>query len=130
MRVLIVEDEPYLADAMRDGLRLAAIAADVASDGRSALELVDENDYDVVVLDRDLPIIHGDDVARRITAEHPTTRIVMVTVRQRHQPAIGPASSERASTGKYANPGRGHQARCRDVGPVLTAFRSAHLYRP
>ena len=79
MRVLIVEDEPYLAEAVRDGLRLAAIAADLALDGASALDLLAVHGYDVVVLDRDLPVIHGDEVARRIVGEHPSTRILMLT---------------------------------------------------
>ena len=79
MRVLIVEDETYLAEALRDGLRLEAIAADIAGDGGTALELVALNDYEVVVLDRDLPVVHGDDVARRLVAEHPETRVIMLT---------------------------------------------------
>ncbi|GAB3248353.1 response regulator transcription factor [Kineosporia babensis] len=79
MRVLIVEDEPYLAEAVRDGLRLEAIAADLALDGASALEMLAVHAYDIAVLDRDLPVIHGDEVARRIVAEHPGTRIIMLT---------------------------------------------------
>ncbi len=79
MRVLIVEDEPYLAEAVRDGLRLEAIAADLALDGATALELLGVHGYDVVVLDRDLPVIHGDEVARRIVAGHPGVRIIMLT---------------------------------------------------
>ncbi|WZH52173.1 MAG: response regulator transcription factor [Nocardioides alkalitolerans] len=79
MRVLVVEDEPYLADAIRDGLRLEAIAADVAGDGQAALDLADLNAYDAVVLDRDLPVVHGDEVARRLVASHPATRILMLT---------------------------------------------------
>src|SRR5215211_161456 len=55
MRVLIVEDEPYLAEAIRDGLRLEAIAADIAGDGDTALELLSVNAYDIAVLDRDIP---------------------------------------------------------------------------
>jgi DNA-binding response OmpR family regulator len=55
MRVLIVEDEPYLAEAIRDGLRLEAIAADIAGDGDTALELLSINAYDITVLDRDIP---------------------------------------------------------------------------
>ena len=51
MRVLIVEDEPYLAEAIRDGLRLEAIAADIAGDGDTALELLGVNAYDIAVLD-------------------------------------------------------------------------------
>lgn len=52
MRVLIVEDEPYLAEAIRDGLRLEAIAADIAGDGDTVLELLSINTYDLGVLDR------------------------------------------------------------------------------
>src|SRR5213592_4763526 len=55
MRVLLVEDEPYLAEAIRDGLRLEAIAADIAGDGDTALELLNVNAYDIAVLDRDIP---------------------------------------------------------------------------
>jgi two-component system response regulator VanR len=55
MRVLIVEDEPFLAEAIRDGLRLEAIAADIAGDGETALELLSTNAYDIAVLDRDIP---------------------------------------------------------------------------
>jgi two-component system, OmpR family, response regulator VanR len=68
MRVLIVEDEPYLAEAIRDGLRLEAIAADIASDGDSALELLSLNAYDIAVLDRDIPGPSGDEIAKRIVA--------------------------------------------------------------
>ena len=55
MRVLIVEDEPYLAEGIRDGLRLEAVAADIAGDGDTALELLSVNAYDIAVLDRDIP---------------------------------------------------------------------------
>ena len=55
MRVLVVEDEPYMAEAIRDGLRLEAIAADIAGDGDTALELLSINAYDIAVLDRDIP---------------------------------------------------------------------------
>ena len=52
MRVLLVEDEPLMADAIRDGLRLEAIAADIAGDGTAALELLSVNAYDIAILDR------------------------------------------------------------------------------
>jgi two-component system response regulator VanR len=68
MRVLIVEDEPYLAEAIRDGLHLAAIAADIAGDGDTALELLSINTYDIAVLDRDIPGPSGDEIAKRIIA--------------------------------------------------------------
>jgi two-component system, OmpR family, response regulator VanR len=68
MRVLIVEDEPYMAEAIRDGLRLEAIAADIAGDGDTALELLSINAYDIAVLDRDIPGPSGDEIAERIVA--------------------------------------------------------------
>lgn len=83
MRVLIAEDEPYLAEAIRDGLRLEAIAADIAADGAIALELLGVNSYDAVVLDRDLPHISGDEVARQIVTSGSGTRIIMVTAADR-----------------------------------------------
>ena len=79
MRVLIVEDELYLAEAIRDGLRLEAIAADIVGDGTSALEYLSVNDYDAVILDRDIPGTHGDEVARQIIADGLPTRILMLT---------------------------------------------------
>jgi two-component system response regulator VanR len=79
VRVLIVEDEPYLADAVRVGLRRETIAADVVHDGAAALESVRGNGYDVVVLDRDLPGIHGDEVCARLAEDHPEVRVLMLT---------------------------------------------------
>src|SRR3954447_4403971 len=64
MRVLIAEDEPYMAEAIRDGLRLEAIAADIAGDGDTALELLSVNAYDIAVLDRDIPGPSADETAR------------------------------------------------------------------
>ncbi len=81
--MLIVEDEPYLAEAVRDGLRLAAIAADVAGDGDTALELLGVNDYDVAVLDRDIPGPSGDDVARHIVGSGSGLPILMLTAAER-----------------------------------------------
>jgi two-component system, OmpR family, response regulator VanR len=83
MRVLIVEDEPLLAGAVRDGLRLEAIAADIAGDGETAGELLGVNAYDLVVLDRDLPGISGDEVARRIVAAGTGLPILMLTAADR-----------------------------------------------
>jgi two-component system response regulator VanR len=79
MRVLVVEDEVYLAEAIRAGLRLEAIAADLAFDGETALESISINEYDVVVLDRDIPAPNGDEVARRILAQGLPARILMLT---------------------------------------------------
>lgn len=83
MRVLILEDEPYLAEAIRDGLRLEAIAADLAGDGDAALELLSLTEYDVAVLDRDVPGPSGDDVARSIVASGAPTPILMLTAADR-----------------------------------------------
>jgi len=83
MRVLIVEDEPYMAEAIRDGLRLEAIAADVAGDGDSALELLALNDYDIAVLDRDIPGPSGDEIAQHIVASGSGTPILMLTAADR-----------------------------------------------
>jgi two-component system response regulator VanR len=83
MRVLIVEDEPYMADAIRDGLRLEAIAADIAGDGDAALQLLSVNAYDIAVLDRDIPGPSGDEVAERIVASGSGTPILMLTAADR-----------------------------------------------
>jgi DNA-binding response OmpR family regulator len=77
MRILVVEDEPLLADMVAQGLRRAAHAVDVAHDGAAALERIDVNDYDVVVLDRDLPVVHGDEVCRALAGRD--TRVLMLT---------------------------------------------------
>ena len=79
MRVLIVEDEPYLAEAVQAGLRLEAIASDIVGDGDSALERLSVNEYDVVVLDRDIPGTHGDDVCRIIIERQLGSRVLMLT---------------------------------------------------
>ena len=83
MRVLIVEDEPFLAEAIRDGLRLEAIAADIAGDGDTALELLSINAYDIAVLDRDIPGPSGDEIARRIVASGSGMPILMLTAADR-----------------------------------------------
>ncbi|WP_419998260.1 response regulator transcription factor [Streptomyces boninensis] len=79
MRVLVVEDEPLLADAIAEWLRDETHAVDVAYDGTAALERTGVNDYDVVVLDRDLPGIHGDDVCRELAAAGAEARVLMLT---------------------------------------------------
>lgn len=79
MRALIVEDETYLADAIRVGLQRDTIAADVVNDGDTALEWLSMNDYDVVVLDRDIPGVHGDEVCEWVTVNRPNCRVLMLT---------------------------------------------------
>src|SRR4029079_8721182 len=83
MRVLIVEDEPYMAEAIRVGLRLEAIAADIAGDGDTALELLGVNAYDIAVLDRDIPGPSGDEIAERIVASGSGMPILMLTAADR-----------------------------------------------
>jgi DNA-binding response OmpR family regulator len=79
MRVLIAEDEPALAALIAKGLRRRALAVDVAPDGAAALERLAVDDYDVLVLDRDLPKVHGDEVCRRLAAGRARVRILMLT---------------------------------------------------
>ncbi|HEY8307651.1 MAG TPA: response regulator transcription factor [Lapillicoccus sp.] len=83
MRVLVVEDEPYMAEAIRDGLRLEAIAADIAGDGDTALELLGVNAYDIAVLDRDIPGPSGDEIAAGIVASRSGMPILMLTAADR-----------------------------------------------
>jgi DNA-binding response OmpR family regulator len=79
MRVLIAEDERRLADAIARGLRREGMAVDLAPDGEDALVKARVVRYDVLVLDRDLPGIHGDDVCRAVRGERPETGILMLT---------------------------------------------------
>ncbi|MGW9404180.1 response regulator transcription factor [Arthrobacter sp. NPDC055585] len=83
MHVLIVEDEPLLAEAVRDGLRLEAIAADIAGDGHTALGLLSVNSYDVAILDRDIPGPNGDEIANRIVGSGSGLPILMLTAADR-----------------------------------------------
>jgi DNA-binding response OmpR family regulator len=79
MRVLIAEDERRLADAIARGLRREGMAVDLAPDGEDALIKARVVRYDVLVLDRDLPGLHGDDVCRTVRGERPETGILMLT---------------------------------------------------
>jgi DNA-binding response OmpR family regulator len=79
MRVLVVEDEPIVADAVAEFLRREAFAVDVAYDGGAALESLGVNTYDVVVLDRDLPVVRGDDVCRALIDSGADCRVLMLT---------------------------------------------------
>ena len=79
MRILVAEDEPRIAAAVARGLRREGMAVDVAPDGAAALYKARINPYDVVVLDRDLPELHGDEVCRTLTAEQPRTKVLMLT---------------------------------------------------
>ena len=75
----MVEDERLLADAVAQGLRRLAMAVDVCYDGQAALDRVTVHQYDVVVLDRDLPAVHGDEVCRQVVAADGQARVLMLT---------------------------------------------------
>jgi DNA-binding response OmpR family regulator len=79
MRILVAEDERVLADLVAEGLRKQAMAVDVAYDGAAALDRLATNDYDVLVLDRDLPKVHGDEVCRQLAQRGARVRILMLT---------------------------------------------------
>jgi len=79
MRVLLVEDHAKLATTVARGLRREGMAVDIAFDGQDALDHLVATAYDVVVLDRDLPVVHGDDVCRQIAAGPGNSRVIMLT---------------------------------------------------
>jgi DNA-binding response OmpR family regulator len=79
MRVLVVEDDHQLAEVVVRGLRRVGLAVDHAADGEAALDKLTYNEYQVVVLDRDLPAVHGDQVCRRLVADQHPARILMLT---------------------------------------------------
>jgi DNA-binding response OmpR family regulator len=79
MRVLVAEDERVLAELVAEGLRKHAMAVDVVYDGAAASERLAVNDYDVLVLDRDLPQVHGDVVCRELAQAGARTRILLLT---------------------------------------------------
>src|SRR5262249_21262919 len=79
MRVLVVEDFEVLAETIGTGLRREGMAVDVVFDGHDALEHLAVTRYDVVVLDRDVPGVHGDEICRRLAREPSASRILMLT---------------------------------------------------
>jgi len=79
VRVLVIEDDEEMARAVASGLRRTQMAVDVAFDGTAGLERALLNDYDVVVLDRDLPGLHGDDVCAELVAAGCRSRVLMLT---------------------------------------------------
>jgi DNA-binding response OmpR family regulator len=79
MRVLVVEDHPRLAEAVASGLRREGMAVDVVFDGRDAVARANVNRYDVVVLDRDLPGLHGDEVCKALVTARCESRVIMLT---------------------------------------------------
>src|SRR5258708_5146276 len=79
MRILIVEDHAELAETVAGGLRREGMAVDLAFDGDQGLERAAATDYDVIVLDRDLPVVHGDQVCRELVARGSRARVLMLT---------------------------------------------------
>jgi DNA-binding response OmpR family regulator len=79
VRILVVEDERQIADAVAEWLRREAFAVDVAYDGDAALERLGVNEYDVVVLDRDLPVVHGDEICQAMVESGNRARVLMLT---------------------------------------------------
>jgi len=79
MRILVAEDERILADAVAEWLRRETFAVDVVYDGDAALERLGINEYDVVLLDRDLPVVHGDEICRAIVDSGTPARVLMLT---------------------------------------------------
>jgi DNA-binding response OmpR family regulator len=79
LRVLVIEDDRELAEAVAIGLRRAHMAVDVALDGQAGLEQALGTSYDVVVLDRDLPRLHGDEVCAKLVAAGARSRVLMLT---------------------------------------------------
>ena len=75
----MVEDEEIMGDALAVGLRRSGYAVDLVVDGAAALEQTAVNHYDVILLDRDLPVVHGDDVCRALVRDRTPARILMLT---------------------------------------------------
>ena len=88
MRVLVIEDDEELAETVAAGLREARMAVDVALDGESGLERAFVHDYEVIVLDRDLPAVHGDEVCARLVAAGGRSRVLMLTGASENQDLV------------------------------------------
>src|SRR5262249_3285766 len=89
VRVLVIEDDEEMARAVASGLRRARMAVDVAFDGTAGLERALLNDYDVVVLDRDLPGLHGDEVCAELVAAGCRSRVLMLTAAAAMEDLVG-----------------------------------------
>ena len=89
MRVLVAEDDEVLARAVASGLRREGMAVDVALDGDDALARAGVNRYDVVVLDRDLPGVHGDEVCQALVTSRSESRVLMLTAASSVKDRVG-----------------------------------------
>jgi DNA-binding response OmpR family regulator len=88
MRVLVIEDDDELAETIAAGLRNARMAVDVALEGSAGLTRALVNDYDVVVLDRDLPGVHGDQLCAKLVASGCRSRVLMLTAASRNEDLV------------------------------------------
>jgi DNA-binding response OmpR family regulator len=88
MRVLVIEDDEELAQTIAAGLRQARMAVDIAVDGESGLARALVHDYEVIVLDRDLPVVHGDEVCAKLVAAGGRSRVLMLTAAARNEDLI------------------------------------------
>jgi DNA-binding response OmpR family regulator len=89
MRVLVIEDDEELAGTVAAGLRQTGMAVDVALDGQAGLMRALVNDYDVIVLDRDLPVLHGDEVCAKLVAAGGRGRMLMLTGAAENEDLVG-----------------------------------------
>ncbi|MEV6520737.1 response regulator transcription factor [Longispora sp. NPDC051575] len=133
MRVLVVEDERLLADTLAAGLRREGIAVDVCYDGEAALELATVNAYDVIVLDRDLPRVHGDDVCRTLVSISSQARVLMLTaasdVRDRVSGLALGADDYLVKPFSFAELTARLHALCRRTGTVVPPVLTRHGVR-
>jgi DNA-binding response OmpR family regulator len=88
MRVLVIEDDQELAETVAVGLRHSRMAVDVALDGEAGLARALINDYDVIVLDRDLPVLHGDELCARLVGSGGRSRVLMLTAAAENEDLI------------------------------------------
>ena len=125
MRVLVVEDHPRLAETVATVLRREGIAVDVAFDGREALGRVALADYDVVVLDRDLPGVHGDEVCRAMVADRRPSRVLMLTAAGTLEDRVrGPRHRRRRLSGQAFPPRRAGRSGPGAVAALAPGARS------
>ena len=130
MRVLVVEDFEPMARAIGTGLRREGMAVDVVHDGNDALSHLALARYDVVVLDRDLPGVHGDEICRRLAAGRSPSRILMLTaaggLRERVECLDLGADDYLAKPFDFPElTARVRRAYCESGGPVSSAARSS-----
>src|SRR3954468_6112206 len=122
MRILIAEDEKRLAGAIARGLRREGMAVDITHDGASALVKARVVDYDVVVLDRDLPELHGDEVCRLLSTDERETKVLMLTAADSTDDLVDGLA--RGAAPLLPTPSPGPQPVARPRGPARGAGRA------